>query len=59
MIIPLHYVAGRDCNSLYEATCALYAKNPGLTSYIMLLAIIFILFNIYAIYVIFIRKDDD
>lgn len=59
MIVPLHYVAGRDCHSLYEATCALYESEPGFTSFLLLLAIIFILLNIFLIYAIFIRKDDD
>lgn len=58
MMIPLNYVAGRRCETLFEAWNALYSKYPGTAMLELCLALFFILLNIFLIYVIFIRKNE-
>lgn len=52
-MIPLHYVAGRDCDSLFEALCASFHKYPSYTVELVACAIFIIAIIIYFIYITF------
>lgn len=52
-MIPLHYVAGRDCNGLFEALCALFHKYPSYTMELVAGAIFILAVIVYFIYLAF------
>lgn len=66
-MIPLHYVAGKDCDGLFEAICALYDKYPGMTIDLVSGGILILFIVIFLIYRLFnplwwetrYREDDD
>lgn len=52
-MIPLHYVAGKDCDNLLEAFCASFHKYPLYTVELVAGAILIVAVIIYFIYITF------
>lgn len=58
MILPLSYVAGNKCDTLFEASCAMYEADPALRFFLLLSALFAVVAVVFMFYkTLFIRLD--